>query len=178
MVLPWHTGSRREHEAPSATKSAHVATRGALALLEEAPAERINTLAAWPDAAGNDVLLALDDALLAGAMRDALLTQGDPAWVVRLAHDAAQALELARTRPPRLALLDIITADVSSGEADGAAIYRQLRANPASARTPVIFATAATSLDLYERGIQEGLLLRKPFDLGELVQLVRELLAC
>lgn len=177
VLLPWHANSRREYETSPATAPVHVATRGALALLEEPLATSRDVLAARPDAIRNDVLLALDDALLADAVREALLMQGDPAWLVQVASDVAQALELARTRPPRLVLLDVAPDEMSSGETDGAAVYQQLRAHPASARTPVIFATAATSLDLHERGIQEGLLLRKPFDLSELVQLVRELLA-
>jgi hypothetical protein len=40
----------------------------------------------------------------------------------------------------------------------------------------VLFVTAGTSFDLARRGIEDGLLLRKPFDVRALAGLVRALL--
>ena len=41
----------------------------------------------------------------------------------------------------------------------------------------MLFLTAATSLDLYQRGIEAGVVLRKPFEMRDLVSLVRTLVA-
>jgi len=59
---------------------------------------------------------------------------------------------------------------------DGAEVYRQLRTGPATSGARVLFLSAGTSFDLYQLGIEDGVLLRKPFNMPDLVSLVRALL--
>ena len=66
--------------------------------------------------------------------------------------------------------------DVNLPDLDGAEVYRRLR-SPETWKTHVLFLTAATSLDLYQRGIEAGVVLRKPFEMRDLVSLVRTLVA-
>jgi CheY-like chemotaxis protein len=163
-VLPWHSSSRHLAE----TSASRTPTHGALALLEQPDV--------YPDArpvtSRHSILLAEDDFRLASAMRSALELEGESAWQVTVASSGSRALELAAANPPHVILLDIFLPDL-----DGAEVYRQLRINPATRSTRVVFVTAATSLDLYERGIPNGVLLRKPFDVRDLVGVVRALLA-
>ncbi len=81
-----------------------------------------------------------------------------------MAEDGERALALAAARPPNVVLLDMNLPDL-----DGAEVYRQLRIHPETWKTHVLFLTAATSLDLYQRGIEAGVVLRKPFEMRELV---------
>jgi CheY-like chemotaxis protein len=118
------------------------------------------------------ILIVEDDAKAAGAIRAALELEGEPGWEIQVAGGGRRALELASETPPEVVLLDVALPDV-----DGAEVYRRLRANPLTARARVLFMTGATSLDLHRRGIDGGVLLRKPFDVQTLAGLVRTLLA-
>ncbi len=190
LVLPWHSSPRHElghelshelghelsHELGHELEqpASHTATHGALALWPEIPAVEEPQTAADPRSqeARRSILLAEDDARLARVVQSALELEGEAQWSVTVASDGARALALAATSPPHVVLLDVLLPGV-----DGAEVYRRLRANPATRQARVIFVSAATSLDLYERGIRDGVLLRKPFDVRDLVRLVRELLA-
>ncbi len=90
------------------------------------------------------------------------------------ADDGVSALEiLSRERP------DLIVLDIMMPGMDGLTFFRELRLNPANARTPVIFASVrwdffndpAVSSDRRTR------ILRKPFDLEVLIRTIREALA-
>lgn len=118
------------------------------------------------------ILIVEDDPRAAGVIRETLALEGEPGWDIQVAPDGRRALELASAAPPHVVLLDVLLPGV-----DGAEVYRQLRANPLTARARVLFLSAATSLDLAQRGIEDGVLLRKPFDVGALAGLVRALLA-
>jgi CheY-like chemotaxis protein len=118
------------------------------------------------------ILIVEDDARAARAIREMLELEGDPAWNIQVASDGQHALDLASASPPGVVLLDVMLPGL-----DGAEVYRRLRANPLTRSTRVLFLSAATSLDLYQRGIEAGVLLRKPFDVRDLVRLVRTLLA-
>jgi CheY-like chemotaxis protein len=143
---------------------------GSVALLE--PTQTEPSFAPWPMAGRRHILIVEDDPLTAGVMRNALELEGDPDWSVVVAGEGARALELAAGTPPDVVLLDVRLPGLDGGE-----VYRQLRASHSTGRTRVLFLTAGTSLDLYRRGIDDGVLLRKPFDVQELVRLVRALLA-
>jgi CheY-like chemotaxis protein len=143
---------------------------GSLALLE-AP-ETLPSAAPWPVAGRRHILIVEDDPPTAGVVRNALELEGDPDWSVEVAGEGVRALELAAGSPPDVVLLDVRLPGLDGGE-----VYRRLRASHPTGRTRVLFLTAGTSLDLHRRGIDDGVLLRKPFDVQELVRLVRALLA-
>src|SRR5690242_5805927 len=118
------------------------------------------------------ILIVEDDPHAAHAIRDTLKLEGEPDWDIQVAEGGERALALAASRPPNVVLLDVNLPDL-----DGAEVYRRLRVHPETWKTHVLFLTAATSLDLYQRGVEAGVVLRKPFEMRELVSLVRTLVA-
>lgn len=118
------------------------------------------------------ILIVEDDPRAAHAIRDTLVIEGGPDWNVQVAEGGERALALAAEQPPNVVLLDVGLPDL-----DGAEVYRRLRTHPQMSDAHVLFLTAATSLDLYQRGVNAGVVLRKPFEMGELVGLVRTLIA-
>jgi DNA-binding response OmpR family regulator len=143
------------------------AISGSLALVTE-PA-----VVATPRPAGarRSILIVEDDPRTADVLRSALELEGEPGWQIEVAGEGLRALELAARIPPDLVLLDVRLPGL-----DGAEVYRRLRATPKGRRIRVLFLSAGTSLDLYQRGIEDGVLLRKPFDVQDLIRLVRTLL--
>ena len=164
----------REPLGASAFQTAEAPTQplfsGSLALLEPPAVEEER--APRPAAARRRILIVEDDARVAGALRYTLELDGDPQWDVEVAGEGIRALELAAQCPPDLVLLDVWLPGLDGGE-----VYRRLRANSTAGRTQVLFLTAGTSLDLYQHGIDDGVLLRKPFDVQQLIGIVRALLA-
>lgn len=148
----------------------HPAVDGALALLDIPEIEALPTPRATP--ARHRILIVEDDSRVANVIRETLELEGDPDWAIETASEGVHALELAGAVQP-----DVILLDVRLPGLDGAEVYRRLRASQKTRRSRVLFLSAGTSLDLYHRGIEDGVLLRKPFDVGELVSLVRALLA-
>ena len=146
------------------------AVAGSLALVEQP--EALPLPAPRPLTARKQVLIVEDDATAAEAIRSALELDGDSEWSVSVANDGAHALDLLMHHAPDVLLLDVRLPGLDGGE-----VYRRLRASDPDGRTPVLFLSAATSLDLYRQGIDDGVLLRKPYDLLDLVELVRALLA-
>ena len=118
------------------------------------------------------ILIVEDDPCAAHAIRDTLQLEGEPDWTIQVAEDGERALALVAARPPTVVLLDVGLPDL-----DGAEVYRRLRAYPQTSATHVLFLTAATSLDLHQRGVDAGVVLRKPFEMRELVGLVRTFVA-
>lgn len=118
------------------------------------------------------ILIVEDDPCAAHALRDTLAIEGEPDWNIQVAEGGEHALALAEEQPPNVVLLDVGLPDL-----DGAEVYRRLRTHPQMSDAHVLFLTAATSLDLYQRGVNAGVVLRKPFAMGELVGLVRTLIA-
>lgn len=118
------------------------------------------------------ILIVEDDPCAAHAIRDTLALEGEPDWKIQVAEGGERALALAAAQPPNVVLLDVGLPDL-----DGAEVYRRLRTHPGMWNTHVLFLTAATSLDLYQRGVDAGVVLRKPFEMRELVGLVRTLVA-
>jgi DNA-binding response OmpR family regulator len=163
-------------EAAVAARERRQAARGALAVLDEPatlplPQARPEPQAA-PAGARHTILVVEDDPRAAGVIRESLELEGDADWTVQIASEGLRALDLAGATPPDVVLLDVRLPDL-----DGAEVYRRLRAGPRTQTARVLFLTAGTSLDLYQRGIEDGVLLRKPFDIRDLVGIVRALLA-
>lgn len=122
-------------------------------------------------AADQHILIVEDDSRIADVIRNALELEGEPGWAVHVAREGRLALDVAGSTPPQVVLLDVGLPGI-----DGAEVYRRLRANPRTQDARVLFLTAATSLDLHQQGIEGGVLMRKPFDVQEVVSLVRALL--
>lgn len=148
----------------------HPSVDGALALLDTPEIEALPTPRATP--ARHSILIVEDDPRVANVIRETLELEGDADWAIETAGEGMHALELAGAVHP-----DVILLDVRLPGLDGGEVYRRLRASQKTRRSRVIFLSAGTSLDLYHRGIEDGVLLRKPFDVRELVSLVRALLA-
>lgn len=70
---------------------------------------------------------------------------------VRLAANGAEALEQLRGEPPILILTDLRMPQV-----DGWELLRHIRANPATAKVPVVGLTAEHSCWLEEQALQHG----------------------
>lgn len=91
-------------------------------------------------------------------------------YLVEVAGNAAAGVAAARARQPELILLDVMLPD-----ADGFALCRQLRADPATADVPVVFLTArgdgAEVLEGFAAGGVDYIV--KPFDIAVLLARVR-----
>lgn len=152
------------------------ASRGSVAVLEEPvalpQAEPRHQLQPRSVEAQRTILIVEDDPQVAGVIRESLALDGDAGWIVQTASGGLRALDLAGSTPPDVVLLDVRLPDL-----DGAEVYRRLRAGAPTRGARILFLTAGTSLDLYQRGIEDGVLLRKPFDVRDLVGIVRALLA-
>jgi CheY-like chemotaxis protein len=155
-------------EAAEAPMSRQVA--GSLALMEQSATTPLP--APRPIAARKQILIVEDDAVAADAIRSALELDGDAEWGVAVANDGLRALDLLTRRAPDVLLLDARLPGLDGGE-----VFRRLRAADPDGRTRVLFLSAATSLDLHRQGVDDGVLLRKPFDMQDLVEVVRALLA-
>lgn len=118
------------------------------------------------------VVLAEDDPDITLLISTMLADQG---YDVLTAPTGQEALRLCREQRPALALLDV----AMPGELDGFEVTRRLRADPATARTPVLLITArARPADIRE-GTEAGAegYLVKPFDPFELLARIEELVA-
>lgn len=133
----------------------------------ELPAPQLASVATRPR-----ILIVEDDPRVAHVIRETLALEGDAEWTVEVATEGTRALALAYATPPTVVLLDVRLPDL-----DGAEVYRRLRAEARTNAAHVLFLTAGTSFDLHQRGIEDGVLLRKPFDPDALVSLVRALIA-
>lgn len=140
---------------------------GALALVEEPAFEA----SPQPAPAPACVLIVEDDPHVAGLLRSALELEGHTNWAIDILSDGRTALTRAQQSAPNIVLLDVRLPDM-----DGAEVYRRLRSIPETQSCQVVFLTASTSLDLSLRGVDGGVLLRKPFDVEQVIALVTALL--
>jgi CheY-like chemotaxis protein len=90
------------------------------------------------------------------------------------AENGQLGLELARKLRP-----DLILCDMMMPVLDGVGVLDGLRADPAIAKTPFIFLTAAASREQVERGLKHGAsaYVTKPFILGDVRGLIARHLA-
>jgi len=109
-------------------------------------------------------ILAADDSPTTLQVLDQLLSQAG--YRVRTASSGEQALQLARASPPDLVLMDVRMPGM-----DGYQVCRILKAEPATAATPVIFITGDVDLESRIAGFRAGAAdhLGKPFDRNELL---------
>ena len=94
-------------------------------------------------------------------------------YTVVQAHDGAEALELARSSTPDLAVLDVMMPKM-----DGYELTQRLREDEATSRMPIILLTARTQEADVERGFAAGAddYIRKPFSPEELRSRVQAIL--
>jgi cyclic di-GMP phosphodiesterase len=92
---------------------------------------------------------------------------------VMTASNGAEAYDVAcRVRPDAI-LLDLIMPVV-----DGFTVVRQLRANPATAETPIVFVTGldADAVDAHAERASLSAVLRKPCHQGEILEAIGRVL--
>lgn len=120
---------------------------------------------------GLDVLVVEDDALNAQLLTRFCRSLGHSP---RVAGDGAAALSAVSRRTPDLVLLDLMLPHI-----DGFGVLAQLRAQPATARLPVIMVTAvsdpATLARLVDMGADD--IVGKPFRFKELGAQIESTLA-
>jgi DNA-binding response OmpR family regulator len=94
-------------------------------------------------------------------------------YTVLAAHDGAEALELARSEQPDLAVLDVMMPKL-----DGFELTRRLREDEATRQMPIILLTARSQESDIQRGFDSGAddYLRKPFSPQELRARVQAIL--
>lgn len=95
-------------------------------------------------------------------------------YEVKSAHNGRDALDMALREKP-----DVLISDVMMPGLDGYEVVRQVRKNPATAKTAVIMLTTRGGVADRISGLQAGAddYITKPFDLRELELRVRALLA-
>lgn len=169
LTVPARHGSVAPAPRATAPDMPSTQTDGALALLNQ-PLPEILPLPR-PTTAEHTILIVEDDPHVASAITAGLELEGESNWSVQVAAGGLRALEIALATPPDVVLLDVRLPDL-----DGAEVYRRLRAGQKTRRARILFLTAGTALDLAQRGIEDGVLLRKPFDMSELMGYVRALL--
>lgn len=115
------------------------------------------------------ILLVDDDAELLEAVRIRLRCAG---YEVHTAADGVQATRLARRERP-----DLVVLDIGMPGGDGHTVANRLKNDPATMFTPIIFLSARTHENDFERARQNRVdkYLVKPFQVDELVMAVDEL---
>ena len=113
------------------------------------------------------VLLVDDEAGHLGLLRTTMLEQG---YQTFLATSGERAIDIAQRVKPDLILLDVVLQGI-----DGIETCRRLKADPATARIPIIFMSARTETDDVVAGFDAGAAdyINKPLKLGEVCARVR-----
>jgi two-component system phosphate regulon response regulator PhoB len=89
-----------------------------------------------------------------------------------ISSEDSKILNSLDTYKPDLILLDNWLTDWKS-DANGQQLSKELKSNPATSHIPVIIISAVSNIkEIAEAGLANGYL-RKPFDLAELVEIVK-----
>jgi DNA-binding response OmpR family regulator len=107
------------------------------------------------------ILIVEDNQDLRLLLREAL---DDDEHEVRAAADGLEALAIAAEWPPDAIVLDLMMPNM-----DGAGFLHERRARPELAAVPVLVLTAHPHHQRVVAGLDVTLLLRKPYDLNELM---------
>ena len=111
-----------------------------------------------------------DDANLTDMFRDMLDLAGQ--WRLHFISDGEQA----KAQLPELGA-DLILMDIGLPYLDGASLYKILRGHNKTRNTPIIVITGSYDWELHRMGLQTGILLRKPFNMQELLGVIKALLS-
>ena len=116
------------------------------------------------------LLFADDDEAMRNMVRDVLQASG---YEVTLADDGAAALAAIEVREP-----DLLILDVAMPRSTGLEVCRAVKANPFTARIPILLLTGQSNVDDRVTGLDAGAddFLGKPFDVRELRARVNSLL--
>jgi len=115
------------------------------------------------------VVIGEDDAPIAVLLRDAI--NDEPGYQAVVVSDGREVVDSVRSSHADLLILDIMMPGLSGFE-----VHDELRRHPGTARTPILFISAAVghfSEDLLRRGITE--VIAKPFDLNDFLSRVHTL---
>jgi DNA-binding response OmpR family regulator len=153
-VLVWPHGQRERISA------SRLGTAGALALA--GPHQQT--------APGNILMIGGGDEL-AKALHAAFAAVDNTCCVTQIAHDDAHASRLAQEHAP-----DVILLNLPEPGEEAVSLYQRLREHPWAHGAHTILLSGASSRELLRAGIEDGLLLRKPFQPDLLMDLVRALL--
>jgi DNA-binding response OmpR family regulator len=110
-----------------------------------------------------------DDPHLAEMFCDMLKFFGQ--WRLQIFSDG----QTAKNQLPALGA-DLILLDVGLPNLDGGSLYKILRGHSNTRNTPIIVITGSHEWELHRMGLQSGILLRKPFNMQELISIIRALL--
>jgi DNA-binding response OmpR family regulator len=110
-----------------------------------------------------------DDVHLATLFQDLLHLEDH--WRLHIFNDGQSAKDQIPELAPHLILLDVGLPGL-----DGASLFKILRGHSNTKNTPIIVITASHDWELHRMGLQSGFLLRKPFQMQELLFIVRALL--
>ena len=110
-----------------------------------------------------------DDPHLAEMFCDMLKFFGQ--WRLQIFSDG----QTAKNQLPALGA-DLILLDVGLPNLDGGSLYKILRGHSNTRNTPIILITGSHEWELHRMGLQSGILLRKPFNMQELISIIRALL--
>jgi DNA-binding response OmpR family regulator len=110
-----------------------------------------------------------DDPHLAELFCDILGGYGQ--WRLQIFSDG----QSAKDQLPELGA-HLILLDVGLPHLDGVSLYKILRGHSSTKNIPIIVITGSYDWELHRMGLQTGLLLRKPFNVHELLSIIKALL--
>jgi len=110
-----------------------------------------------------------DDPRLADMFYDMLERFGS--WRLHIFSDG----QSAKDQLPDMGA-DLILLDVGLPNLDGVSLYKILRGHSSTKHTPIIVITGSHDWQLHRMGLQTGILLRKPFNMHELISIIKALL--
>ncbi|MCB0393066.1 MAG: response regulator [Bdellovibrionales bacterium] len=119
-----------------------------------------------------NILLAEDDSNISLIAKVALERMGG--HKVTVAENGVLALELANTQS-----FDLILLDSMMPEKDGLATCIELKKNPKTQGTPIIFLSARSNENDIQQGLSAGAIgyISKPFEPTQICAVIKELLA-
>ncbi len=113
-----------------------------------------------------------DDANLAVMFRDMLdMLKEHGYWRLRVFSDGQDAIDHLPNLGAHLILLDVGLPNL-----DGISLYKMLRGHSNTKNTPIIVITGSQDWELHRKGLQTGILLRKPFSMEQLLFMIHALL--
>jgi len=112
------------------------------------------------------ILLVEDDLDIRDVVQEVLEEQGHDVVPARTGRQALEFLALDAQSPPDLVILDLMMPIMTGWQ-----VLETIRRTPQLADIPVVVVTAATQ----DRPLGAQAFLRKPFDIGDLLEAIRRL---